>query len=381
MSGNSPKLVLSTIGISLLLSHQTPTEREVAPRRLIDLANATTLTPEDEGFINALSERVTETLDRGNIALIRRKSAELNGIFAIYENQQPVGSPDMHVLVATDTYLGRRCATLVERYLQSRGLSVITYIPASLTTADTHAFETGIKELIYWCAENIPSYQEQGYSVLFNLVAAFKSLQGYLNTIGMFYADQILYLFEGASAQPIYIPRLPLKIDLDRLQPYATQLAMMAEGDAVVAVNDLDGLPSALYDQVNQDAIISQWGLLTWQQIRSELFKTDLLAFPRLHYKNHFQREVKGLHTEEKVRLQAVLAKVATVLVESNGDVVKLKQTGGIQYDNYVNKKDKDGKAIGHFRVSDGIRVSCVAKDGQLFLRHYGQHDDVNDNP
>lgn len=378
---NSPKLILSTIGISLLLSHQTPAEREAAPSRLIDLANATTLTLDDEGFIDVLSKRVIDTLDIGNISLIRRKSAELNGIFAIYENQLPVSSPDIHVLVTTDTYLGRHCATLVEGYLRSRGLSVITYIPVGLTTADTHAFETGVKDLIYWCADNIPAYHEQGYSVLFNLVAAFKSLQGYLNTIGMFYADQILYLFEGATAQPIYIPRLPLKIDLDRLQPYAAQLAMMAEGDAVIAVSGLGGLPSALYDQVNQDAIISQWGLLTWQQIRSELLKTDLLTFPCLHYEDHFQREVKGLHTKEKVRLQAVLAKVAAILVESNGDVVKLKQTGGIQYDNYVNRKDKDGKAIGHFRVSDGLRVSCVAKDGQLFLRHYGQHDYVNDNP
>jgi hypothetical protein len=54
-----------------------------------------------------------------------------------------------------------------------------------------------------------------------------------------------------------------------------------------------------------------------------------------------------------------------------------MKQDGTFRLRRYVGKH----KDIDHFDLPKGRRVSCLAKDGQLYLRHYGEHDYVNDNP
>jgi hypothetical protein len=57
-----------------------------------------------------------------------------------------------------------------------------------------------------------------------------------------------------------------------------------------------------------------------------------------------------------------------------------LKADPGLQYDNYTGKS-REGQPIGHFRLDQGRRASCVSNGGHLFLRHFGSHDCVNDNP
>ena len=51
----------------------------------------------------------------------------------------------------------------------------------------------------------MPGYRQSHYRVVFNLVGGFKSLQGYMNTLGMFYADEIIYIFEAPTADLIRI--------------------------------------------------------------------------------------------------------------------------------------------------------------------------------
>lgn len=155
----------------------------------------------------------------------------------------------------------------------------------------------------------------------------------------------------------------------------------MAEGEAILPVTGLGGLFRALYDHDESgEAVISQWGLLTWGQIRDELLGEGLLAFPRLRYEPSFIRDVQRGNMAERVRLQRVLARVAAILIENEGNPNRLKSHGGIQYDNYTGKS-LDGRPVGHFRISDGVRVSCLAEDGSLTLRHFGPHDVVNSNP
>ena len=80
------------------------------------------------------------------------------------------------------------------------------------------------------------------------------------------------------------------------------------------------------------------------------------------------------------MELQETLAKVAGLLESRNGDTMPLKGDGGLQYEVYTNKKE-DGRPIGHFRVSQSRRISCIIEGGSLCLRHYGEHDAVNNNP
>ncbi|RRR76899.1 MAG: CRISPR-associated protein [Candidatus Viridilinea halotolerans] len=370
------RLVLSTVGISLLLQHAETDERGI----LNQSANLQTM-PEHETMLKTIMERARTTLQSSNLRLIRRRSAELNGLYALYQGQLSSNRHDIHLLVSSDTVLGQACVNLVADHLRGHNLIAQPIIPKKLTTATSDAFESGIKDLIHQCAEIIPGYTEQGYEVVFNLVGGFKALQGYLNTIGMFYADSILYLFENDDAEPLFIPRLPISIDREALTPYAVALARMAEADAFVPLSELGSLQRTLYEPCDQQALISQWGLLTWQQVRQDLLGGQLLPFPKLRYEPGFIRDYNNTHiAEHRVRLQRQLAVISAELLESDGNVAKLKSHGGIQYDNYVNKKIGN-LPIGHFRISGDRRVSCIAHDGGLTLRHFGEHAYVNDNP
>ena len=120
---------------------------------LIELANATGLTVAEEGVIDECCASVRTLLAEGTPAEIRDASAELNGLYGLYNNQFGDAAQDAHMLVATDTELGRRCAALVEEHLRSLGFTtVFCYIPEGLTAADTASFEKGSKALIHECA-------------------------------------------------------------------------------------------------------------------------------------------------------------------------------------------------------------------------------------
>jgi CRISPR/Cas system-associated protein Csm6 len=130
-----------------------------------------------------------------------------------------------------------------------------------------------MQSLIEWCENTIPGYKDSGYEVLFNLTGGFKSLQGYLNVVGMFYADEIVYIFER-STELLRIPRLPIQINADSIQNYAAQLAMM-EHDHIFSPDDLSGLPEGmLYYLDESHATLSNWGKLIWLRQKNDVFQT-----------------------------------------------------------------------------------------------------------
>jgi hypothetical protein len=129
--------------------------------------------------------------------------------------------------------------------------------------------------------------------------------------------------------------------------------------------------------EIDDKKIFSTWGTLIWQEVKLNLLSQDLLAFPRLVYSDSFRADYNHIKdAKERLKLQETLAKVAVVLERSGGNPAPLKADGGVQYDKYVNQN-----RIDHFRVTQGLRVSCESRTGQLVLRRYGKEPDVNNNP
>lgn len=374
----TPQFVLSTVGISLLLKM---CENQEQRSRLNAISNEKSLTGEDKKFTDALKTKALNTLQQSDVKRRRQLSAELNGLYAFYNNDLSQARTDFHWLISTDTYLGRKVVEILEVFLRSQGVTNVQhYIPDSLSTTSPDRFSKGMQHLLKWCEDTIPGYKEKGYRITFNLTGGFKSLQGYLNIVGMFYADVLVYIFEGSSSL-LRIPRLPIRVDPQPIRAYAVQLAMMAAGH-IVPYEQVSALPEGLLDRDQQgNASISEWGLLIWNRLKGELLGEGLLPFPRLVYERSFVTDFERATTQNKIQLQQTLAKVATILEEHNGNLAKLKQDGGLQYDNYVNKRDEEGRPIGHFRVSRGLRVSCVVKNGKLHLRRFGKEPEVNANP
>ncbi|WP_218082213.1 putative CRISPR-associated protein [Anthocerotibacter panamensis] len=370
------RVIVSTVGTSLLTNQiirSAPSEKDWY-NQLRDTANFTAQQMPEEilEILEILQKRATQKLNQSSTTIIRSASAELNGIYGLYQEQLERGSQDMHWLIATDTIQGLITAQVVELFLQSKGLIAQIYTPKGLSTANTRSFAEGVDDLLTQLRPMTEGYDK----VCFNLVGGFKSLQAYLNTIGMFYADEIIYIFEGANSEIITIPRLPIKIDETTIKPYATQFALMAAG-AEVKRSELLGIQETLIYAVEDEVILSNWGKLVWNQAKNQILSGDLLTLPRVHYEESFKKDYRDISDEKQsIKLQEVLAKISSLLVKYSGDTAYLKGDGGVLYEVYVNKG-----GIAHFRVTQGLRVSCIAEGGNLKLRHYGSHDYVNNNP
>ncbi len=368
------KLVISTIGTSLLTNQID----QLNDRQLLSTtANLTpTETPQDvKDIIEKLKMKANDKLQQG-VKEIRRASAELNGIYGLYQENLEQGKQDFHYLIATDTSQGQATANVVKAFLQHQGLTVDIYTPSGLSTASTESFSHGIDDLLEWMDNIIPNYEKSGYQVCFNLVGSFKSLQGYLNTIGMFYANEIIYIFEG-STELITIPKLPIVLDNSVIKPFAVEFALMAQG-AEVNRSKLSGVPETLIFVVDDEVTLRNWGKLIWNRCKEQLLCEELLPFPKLQYAPSFIKDYESVRNkDERVKLQETLAKVSHLFLKSNSDKCVLKDDGGLLYEDYVG----NNKGIGHFRINQGLRVSCVVSEGNLILRHYGNHDYVNDRP
>jgi putative CRISPR-associated protein (TIGR02619 family) len=290
----------------------------------------------------------------------------------------------MHWLIATDTAQDQVTAKMVEEFLRQHGLTADVYTPQGFSARSTESFTNGIDEFLNWIDETVPGYKDSGYQICFNLVGGFKAIQGFANTIGMFYADEIIYIFEG-SQDFIRIPRLPIQVDKSVIKP--VQFALMASGVGVwVKLSELQSVPETLIFVVGEEATLSNWGRLTWNNCKRELLARDLLEFPCLVYEDWFEKDYKktNVDSQRKFELHEVLSEVSGSMLKFKGDTTRFdsrlhfsRYEGGQRCEGGVRKNEID-----HFYIKNtGWRVSCIAKDGKLYLRHYGKHDDVNDNP
>lgn len=377
------RFVLSTVGTSILtnlIDRGNPIEGTWFGT-LRDSANLkqNELTDETEIVINTLTERALEKLNENSAVTNRRISAELNGIYGIYGDQLPTDSQDQHYLICTDTAQGQMTGDLIKDFLESQGFTVGVVTPSQLSTQDPESFTTGTKELIKWLENNVPR-RESGYHVIFNLVGGFKSLQGYMNTFGAFYADEVIYIFESPTADLIKIPRLPIQIDTAIIESHLIKFALMDAGK-LYSTGEIEGIPETLLEFVQENGMtfagLSAWGGLIWQRTKLDLLSGELLQFPRLEYRRSFIGNYQALNSQQRADLQETLAKIATALEDTGGDTTQLNQrVSGLNF-----KQLAGFDNIYTFRIARGIRVSCSKVDDGLHLYRYGPRNTVNRNP
>lgn len=379
-----PNLLVSTVGTSLLTNYVLGRRDSGLQIVLRDTANAQEreLTKQQQSAIDGIAEEVAERLVRASPEEIRRMSAELNGVFAYYGQEAFSALPagDYHVLIATDTYQGQKTAFLVRDCLKRLGAGAVEIIaPAGLSTRECLGFTKGINELIKWCEEVLTVYRQQKYHIVFNLVGSFKSLQGYMNTLGMFYADEMIYIFEAPSADLIRIPRLPVTMsDVSVLRKKAALFVLMEHG-YLASREEVKDIPEIYLDFDEGGACtLSTWGLLVWERNKKEILGgAELLPFPNLHYEKSFERDFARIGDKDlKAAIQSELGKVSLIYKERG--LGGLRADTGFLYKDYKGLKEE---GIGHFRLSQGWRVSCRPEGDLLRLRHVGDHDYVTSNP
>ena len=381
-----PTLLVSTCGTSLLTNalRGAPGEPTYERALVFDNANAASeeAIPEaDRAALAELIRRARARLDDGDPAAVQRASAELNALLRI----DGALAPDtLHYLIASDTYLGRATAAMVADYLAERGTQAQVIGIDGLSTASAAGFRDGIKELLRFLDETLAGFGETGASrqqshhVVFNLTGGFKSLLGFMTAIGNFYADEVVYVFEGGR-ELLRIPKLPLRLDEIGLRASVGKLLLMSAG-AYLPAAELTPLSPALLEEAGDDRYgLSVWGELVWRRLRDDWLAAELVDLPRLHYEDSFRKDFTRAERRVRIDLQETLADVSRRLGAAGGDTAALKggRGGGLLYDNYTGRDS----AYGHFRLTQGMRVSCEARGGTLYLRHVGAHDYVNDRP
>ncbi len=297
-------VVITTCGTSLLTN--VAREDAILAERIRGSANTTeqSAAPEQRNAIAAAAEKCRGILARGALDEIRKASAELNGLLGFYNNQLAGAKGDMHFLCHTDTLQGESVARVLHDYMSNNKVNVSVQSFRGLRTDTLQNFHEGLGDVIKWCHETLPGYRKDDYHVVFNLTGGFKSIQGWMQTLGMFYADEIIYIFE-AGKELLRIPRIPINIDQAAEDAVRTHLPffrkMAGPNGACGSAEIPDGLPETFIFRLGDVVELSPWGQLMWRQVRAQLYSEKLLnpPDPRVKYSHKFRSAADGLAPDQ----------------------------------------------------------------------------------
>lgn len=314
-----PNLILTPCGTSLLTNGGEAETRTLITRH----ANAKTIDaiPEpDRAQLQARINQVEADLRNAATHDAAKRSAEINGIARFYDMDLRSARTDTHYLLATDTWLGSQTARLVAHWLTAQGIpNVQTHRQTDLQTADLDSFQSALSDLVRWCADPdigpLPGYRHSGHHIAFNLTGGFKSVQGFLQTLAHFYADEAFYIFER-SDKLLRIPRLPIALaETQTLRDHLPALRRLALG-LPVAREDAAPIPETLLLRIGDETTLSPWGQILWDQARKDLYGKQLHPSPsdRIQYGPDLQKTLQNLQPDRLQQVQHRIDQLAQVL-------------------------------------------------------------------
>lgn len=346
-------VIFSTIGTSSL------TNRNKEAGKINELSNLTKneISNEDRRFLDEQinikrNEKENILKDINAIEKLKNFSAELNGILSYYDikNLGKIDNQilnDYQILLSTDTYVGKLTSELIKEILQQIGFKNI-YVESidKLNTKNTENFTEGIKELrdvIYNKYVSNDGYAN--YKKVFNLTGGFKSVNAYLNVLGMFYADEIIYVFE-TKTDLIKIPKLPIKINYEELKDLYEEFLMI---NTKIEPGLSDSKINKIFlFRIDNKFILNEWGEFIWEEIKDSVMKEKgLPKFDNIIYTDQVRKQFDNLETKLKglfVSHIAVLSKFGRISDELRKSSLNL-------------NKDTDGHSEYKIDLRSNIRI------------------------
>lgn len=329
-------VVVSSCGTSLLTNDQ--------PRDLLDRIKEFSNAREDEipGTVRLELERAIESrkakLFEASLPDARKLSAELNGLIGFYGENLGRVSGDLHFLIHTDTWLGEKAASILKEWLEWKGLSCQCVRIRDLATRDIAGFQAGMSELAKWMDETLAGYQEnQNWHVVFNLSGGFKSVNGFMQIFGMFYADELVYIFEMEKAL-LRIPRLPVEIEEGAFRAIENHLAAARKlgwGSDLDAV-EAEGLPGAMLLELDGRVSFSPWGEILFSRFKKKAYTQRVYPSPleKLRFGPRFEKSLAGLSPDRiakiNERIDDLCRSFETGQVLKRADFKQIKGTVGV---------------------------------------------------
>ncbi len=306
------RLIVSTCGTSLLTNVATPEERKLVTR-YANVSSAGAIAVEDRRSLESLIEQAREQFRAASLQERAKKSAEFNGLFCYYDEGRFPAPGDLHWLIATDTWLGQQTAAILEETLTALGQRAQVRRIADLNTASLNEFRLATAELVRLCSEEI---RPMGLPTVFNLTGGFKSVQGFMQTLGMLYADETVYVFEG-SRSLLRLPRLPIRLEVaDTVRKHLRAFRRLAQ-QLPVAADELAGLPEIFLFTDGEATTLSEWGEIAWAQAKGEVLGERLWPpiDAKLRYAETLERSMRDFSREERAVVNERLDQLARHLL------------------------------------------------------------------
>jgi putative CRISPR-associated protein (TIGR02619 family) len=301
-----PEFILSTCGTALLTNPLNQQERQRV-NRYSNTKNVDEIPREDREWLEALLDQRRGELLAADLAGVARFSAELNGLIRYYGGVIE-HNRDYHLLLCTDTWLGEQVGEIEADWLRRFCSIVEVKRERDLQTAELEPFQLALSDLAKWSEETLPGYRQAGYRIVFNLTGGFKSVQGFLQTLATFYADEVVYVFQEANSL-MRIPRLPIQLTAhDTVREHLEVFRRLALGLAV-SNEECSGVPETLLMSYCRQLAFSPWGSLVWEQSRKQVYGERLWPSPspRIRFGPKFEVSLRGLATD---RLRMVNEKI-----------------------------------------------------------------------
>ncbi len=359
--------ILSPCGTSLLTHRASEEERQLINK--FSNAKSKEDTASNAEKLQQILERQRQKLSIADPNHVWRLSAELNAIVKLYGGNLYNGARDYHVLLCTDTWLGEQAAEAVGEWMRGKGLNnVEVKRQTDLQTADVTCFQVALAEIVQWCEETLPVWQQSGYHIIFNLTGGFKSVQGFLQTLAMFYADESVYIFE--SADLLRIPRIPIQINAEEiLEKFVKEFRRMAN-KLLVPEFDVSAIPQTMLMIFDGQATLSPWGEIVWQRSWKSLYERKLHPSPSdlIVYGESFSKSVAGLPGSRIKEVNQKIDDLAKFLEEGKHlkslDLKPLKGNPKPGSTHEIDAwSDQDAKRIfGHYDEQKRFVLDCLDK-------------------
>jgi len=194
----------------------------------------------------------------------------------------------------TDTYIGLQTAKIIQKWLGRHFRNVQIKQFSDLQTSDYEAFRVALSDMAKNLIDETETYRHAQYGIIFNLTGGFKAVQGFLQTLGMFLADETIYVFESSN-ELMRIPRLPIKLDF--ASPVKESLSIIRRLDKGLSCSDHYGIPDIMLMKIGNETALSEWGTLIWRQMKKEIYEECLHNPPsdKILFGNNFLDTIRGL--------------------------------------------------------------------------------------
>lgn len=298
---NNKKYIVSPCGTSLLTNVADREKRKLVTKYANE-KNKDKIPTDDRDKLKNLIKEVSQQIDKANYKQAAEMSAELNCIIQIYDGFIPTNNHDYHLLLSTDTWLGKETAKLVEKWLKIQNpiMTIEMYRQPDLQTGEIVTFQSSLSELVKKFYDELPDLSKTGYKIIFNLTGGFKSVQGFLQTIANLLADEVVYIFERSS-ELMRIPRLPIKIVVTEI--IKENIAFFRNISIGVSYPVPKNIPETLLLTIDEETALSPWGDIIWEESKLQIYKEELLLSPmpeKIKYGEKFEKEVQKLPKDRK---------------------------------------------------------------------------------